>query len=132
MILKNNLHLKNGGLNSNHLVSLICRLRGGSSKDNEGQKVQHEGRGSKMALESQSAPPKLSKAQGKEKCVESLWLDPKDVVLLEDREDRVQGMSGEDLNESDEELLSDQMQNSQAKIQEMGMVKCSNSVEHRK
>jgi hypothetical protein len=56
-----------------------------------------------------------------------MWLDPKDAILLVDREDIIQSLSGEDFNESEDDLLSDEMQGSETNIHHLGLIKCSNS-----
>jgi hypothetical protein len=71
-------------------------------------------------------PSMVVKNLGKEKVAESMFVDPKDVVLADNREDMVQGLSGEFLDESNEDWASDDVEGSQAKFQQGGLVKSSN------
>jgi hypothetical protein len=56
----------------------------------------------------------------------SLKSDEQELCLLGSSENRVQGLSGNDIGEYEEDMLSDEVQGNQSNaMQQLGMVKCS-------
>jgi hypothetical protein len=102
-------------------LQIFSKFQDGSDKDS------HDGKGSRFA------PPKSSLDNLNEHATWkkggskfSFKADEQEICLLGSSENKVQGLSGNDIGESEEDLLSDEVQGSQSNAkQQLGMVKCS-------